>query len=1009
MLHRSLFALNCVVKLNGVVVGRKLNGRRGLSTSKFADRHIGPSIQEQREMLDCLGYNSLEQLCDRNVPTNIRLNRDLKLPEAMNEREMLKHLKSIADRNQIYRSYIGMGFHDCIMPSVIRRNMLENAGWLASYTPYQPEISQGRLESLLNFQTMISDLTGLPVANASLLDEASACAEGLTLACRATKRSIVLYDEHLHPQNLDLLKTRAEPLNIQLVPLDANRPQLSTEIAAVILQYPNTEGKIASNIEQIIVEAHQHGTKLCYRLLPLWFCDPLALTILRSPGELNADICVGTAQRFGLPLSYGGPHPGFIAVAQRDERNSLARMMPGRIVGVSVDADGNLAYRLTWQAREQHIRRDKATSNICTAQALTANITAMFAVYHGPQRLAMIATQVHRTATFLAERLRENGVHVAHDQFFDTIKVRPIDKQDCVDRCEQKQINVRHFDDGNVGISIDETVGAVDVLDLLFCFGIETLTKEQVEVGIDHQDAPILREQKLARTTDYLTHKVFNSYHSEVDLIRYMKRLENRDLSLVHSMIPLGSCTMKLNASSQLTPITWDKFSALHPFAPQIQAQGYAQIFNEMNQYLCEITGYDKWSFQPNSGANGEYAGLLAIRGYQKSLGQEQRNICLIPQSAHGTNPASAQMCGFQVKGVASDKFGNIDYEDLCQKVGTKTKVEKYKNELGAFMITYPSTHGVFEERVRDVCAKIHENGGQVYLDGANFNAQVGLCRPGDYGGDVSHLNLHKTFCIPRGGGGPGAGPIGVRKHLAPFLPGHPVISPFVDGRHEGAVCSSPWGPSNILMITWAYIRLMGASGLKNATEVAILNANYMAKRLEEGGYNILFRNQMGLNAHEFLVDCKPFGKFGVGVMDIAKRLMDYGYHSPTVSFPVNGCLMIEPTESESKAELDRYIEALLKIRVEIEKIATSEYHPTLNPIKMAPHTTQQLTTDWNRPYSRVDAVFPTSSTRTNKFWPAVGRIDEKHGDMNFFCNCPTVDDYDYQEDPVVEQRRAFA
>ncbi|KAI6241804.1 Glycine cleavage system P-protein domain containing protein [Aphelenchoides fujianensis] len=977
MMPQSRFVVGHVLKIKRMGTFRSI-GRRLLTTSNFADRHIGPSEQEQREMLDYLGFKNLEELCDRNVPSAIRLERELELPKEVNEREMLAEMRAIADRNEVFRSYIGTGFYDCLMPSVIRRNMLENAGWLASYTPYQAEISQGRLESLLNYQTMISDLTGLPVANASLLDEASACAEALTLACRATKRSAVLYDEHLHPQNLDLLRTRAAPLDIKLVPLDPKNPQFGAEVAAVILQYPNTEGTIYTNVEQLIAEAHTHGA------LGVMVCDPLALTVLRSPGDLNADIAVGSAQRFGLPLSYGGPHPGFIAVAQRDERNTLARLIPGRIVGVSKDASGNPAYRLTWQAREQHIRRDKATSNICTAQALTANISAMYAVYHGPERLQLIARQVHQTAVFLANQLRAHGHYVAYGAFFDTIKARPLDKQNFADRCALHRINVRHFADGDVGISIDETVGAKDVADLLDCFGIQAASLEEIEAAIQQTTSPITANPRLQRTSPFLTHRVFNSYHSEVDLCRYMKRLENRDLSLVHSMIPLGSCTMKLNAACQLTPVTWQKFSALHPFAPLHQAQGYAQIFNEMNRWLCEITGYDKFSFQPNSGANGEYAGLLAIRGYQHSLGQEQR------------------------KPVESDRNGNINYRDLSEKV------EKYKNELGALMITYPSTHGVFEERVRDVCARVHEAGGQVYLDGANFNAQVGLCRPGDYGGDVSHLNLHKTFCIPRGGGGPGAGPIGVKAHLAPFLPGHPVVRPHVDGgRDEGAVCSSPWGPSNILLITWAYIRLMGAEGLKRATQVAILNANYMAKRLEDGGYNVLFRNEQGLNAHEFLLDCKPFGKTaGVGVMDVAKRLMDYGFHAPTVSFPVNGCLMIEPTESESKAEVDRYIEALLQIRAEIEKIATAEFHPHLNPIKLAPHTMQQLAEEeWTRPYTRAEAVYPTAWTRAHKFWPAVGRIDEKFGDLNMTCTCPSMDEVagGAAEEEPAEERRAAA
>ncbi|KAI6180842.1 hypothetical protein M3Y98_00764700 [Aphelenchoides besseyi] len=918
------------------------NIRRLVNYDCFSDRHIGPSEMEKQLMLNHLGYKDLDHITETNVPEAIRLKRSLNLPPALDEWRMLTELRAVASKNEIFRSYIGMGYYDCIVPGVIVRNLLQSAGWLTSYTPYQPEIAQGRLESLLNFQTMISDLTGLAISNASLLDEATACAEAIALACRATKRQTILYDPFLHPQNIALLKTRAEPLNIKLEVLNLKEPSITRDVAGVILQYPNTEGHIYE-LEGLIEEIHNKGA-LC-----IMACDLLSLTLLRSPGCLKADIAIGNAQRFGLPLGYGGPHPGFMAVAKTDTRSSLARLMPGRIVGVSKDVDGNKAYRLALQTREQHIRRDKATSNICTAQALPANMAAMYAVYHGPNRLAQ-HVQFTSQRLFLAQRLTENGIKPVYDEYFDTIKVKPKNITDFRVRCEQKKINVRHFNDGYVGVSLDETVLPDDLSDILHLFEIR-YSSEQIESELQETPAPLIGNSEHQRRSKYLTHPVFNSHHSESQLVRYIKRLENKDISLVHSMIPLGSCTMKLNAAAELSPMTWPQFSTIHPFAPIDQARGYYEIFNDLERWLCELTGYDSFSLQPNSGANGEYAALLAIKQYLASIDQSQRKVVLIPNSAHGTNPASAQ-------------------------------TEKYKDELAAVMLTYPSTHGVFESSIVDVCNRIHEAGGQVFLDGANFNAQVGLCRPGDYGSDVSHLNLHKTFCIPH-----------VKSHLAPFLPGHPVIPR--NGHSEGAVAAAPWGSSSILTITWAYIRLMGAQGLRTASQMAILNANYMAKRLEEGGYRVVYKGEQGLNAHEFIIDCKPFKKSaGIEVIDIAKRLMDFGFHAPTMAWPVHDCLMIEPTESEDKGEMDRFVDSMLQIYEEIQKIETGEYDRECNPLKMAPHTLRKvLSSDWDRPYSRETAAFPKPWCY-DKAWPTVARIDDQYGDRNLVCSCPPIDSY---------------
>ncbi|MFH4975901.1 hypothetical protein AB6A40_002610 [Gnathostoma spinigerum] len=951
---------------------------RTLQYDCFADRHIGPSDLEKRLMLDYLGFKNLDFLTNTNVPEAIRIKKPLNLPRALDEARMLNELGKIADENQVFKSYIGMGYYDCIVPSVIIMNMLQNTGWLTSYTPYQAEISQGRLESLLNFQTVIADLTGLSAANSSLLDEATACAEAVQLAARFTKRSVVLYDPLLHPQNIGLLRTRAEPMGIQLEELDIDHPKLDGNVAGIIVQYPNTEGHVI-NLENLIKKAKENKS------LSILVCDLLSLTLIRSPGDLGADVAVGTNQRFGIPMGYGGPHAGFMAVRNDDGKNTLVRAMPGRLVGVSKDSNGKPAYRLALQTREQHIRRDKATSNICTAQALLANMSAMYVIYHGPKRLKKIARNVHKAASYFAYELQKTKHKVLHDDFFDTLKILPENLEELKKNCLENRINLRYYEDGCVGIAMDETTGPEDVQELLELFGL-IQTQEEVERGIIESTGPLIGNTIHRRTSEFLTAPIFNEYHSEQELVRYMKRLENKDVSLANSMIPLGSCTLKLNASAELMPITWPKFAHLHPFCPQSQTKGYQKIFDQLEEWLCEITGYDKFSLQPNSGANGEYTGLMAIRKYHISKGQGHRNICLIPVSAHGTNPASAHMANMRVVVVDTDRHGNIDFNDL------QAKVEKHRNELAAIMITYPSTHGVFESSVVDVCKLIHENGGQVYLDGANMNAQVGLCRPGDYGGDVSHLNLHKTFAIPHGGGGPGIGPVGVKAHLAPFLPGHSVLP--VDGRNSGATAGAPWGSASILPITWAYIRMMGPAGLKEATQIAILNANYMMRRLETG-YKIVYKDEQGLCAHEFILDCKEFKKTAnVEVVDIAKRLMDYGFHSPTMSFPVHDCLMIEPTESEDKGEMDRLVDSLLSIREEISLIEEGKLDRHINPLKMAPHTLDIIASShWDRPYSRELGGFPRPWCRW-KIWPSVGRIDDQYGDRNFVCTCPPLESY---------------
>uniref|UniRef100_A0A5F8H1M2 Glycine cleavage system P protein n=1 Tax=Monodelphis domestica TaxID=13616 RepID=A0A5F8H1M2_MONDO len=930
----------------------------------FSERHIGPRDKEKREMLRTLGLASVDELIEKTVPASIRLRRPLKMEDPVCENEILATLHDIARKNKIWRSYIGMGYYNCSAPQAIVRNLLENAGWVTQYTPYQPEVSQGRLESLLNFQTMVCDITGMDVANASLLDEGTAAAEAMQLC----HRYIGVLIELKLPHEMDFS---------------------GKDVSGVLFQYPDTEGNV-EDFAELVDRAHQHGALACCAT------DLLALCVLRPPGEFGVDIALGSSQRFGVPLCYGGPHAAFFAV-----RENLVRMMPGRMVGVTRDAAGKEVYRLALQTREQHIRRDKATSNICTAQALLANMAAMFAIYHGSSGLKHIARRVHNATLILAEGLKRAGHKLQHDLFFDTLKIQcGCSLNEVLDRAAQRQINFRLFGDGTLGISLDETVTEKDLDDLLWIFGCES-SAELVAESMGEERRGILGTP-FKRTSPFLTHQVFNSYQSETNIVRYMKKLENKDISLVHSMIPLGSCTMKLNSSSELTPITWQEFANIHPFVPLDQAQGYQQLFRELEKDLCELTGYDKISFQPNSGAQGEYTGLAAIKAYLNRKGEHHRIVCLIPKSAHGTNPASAQMAGMKIQPVEVDKNGSIDIVHL------RAMVDKHKENLAAIMITYPSTNGVFEENISDVCDLIHQHGGQVYLDGANMNAQVGLCRPGDFGSDVSHLNLHKTFCIPHGGGGPGMGPIGVKKHLAPFLPNHPVIPTKLDkdGHPLGTVSSAPWGSSAILPISWAYIKMMGSRGLKHATEIAILNANYMAKRLEKH-YKVLFRGARGYVAHEFILDTRPFKKSAnIEAVDVAKRLQDYGFHAPTMSWPVAGTLMIEPTESEDKSELDRFCDAMISIRQEIADIEEGRMDSRVNPLKMSPHSLTCITSsNWDRPYSREVAAFPLPFVKPeSKFWPTIARIDDIYGDQHLVCTCPPMEVY---ESPFSEQKRA--
>ena len=936
---------------------------------RFVDRHIGPDTRDVVEMLQALGKGSLDALIDATVPAGIRLKRPLDLPTGLSEYGLLQDLQQIAAKNQVFSTYLGMGYSDTVTPAVIQRNILENPGWYTQYTPYQPEISQGRLEALLNYQTMVIDLTGLPVANASLLDEGTAAAEAMSLvhAVKGGDAKAFFVASDCHPQTIEVVRTRAEPLEWRVVVGDPDSFDFKTSVFGALVQYPSTDGRVR-DLRAFIERVHRQGA------LAVVAADLLSLCLLTPPGELGADVAVGSSQRFGVPLGYGGPHAAYFAC-----REEHVRHMPGRIIGVSQDAQGRPALRMALQTREQHIRREKATSNICTAQALLAIIAGMYAVYHGPRGLKAIAQHVHGLTSLLAAGLRKLGFKLRHQHFFDTLAVEA-KADEIVAAAAARRINLRRIDARTVSISLDETCSREDVENVLAVFG--------TGAALDQLEPESALPQKLVRTSAYLTHPVFNTHHSETEMLRYMRLLESRDLSLTHSMIPLGSCTMKLNATAEMLPVTWPQFGRLHPFAPRSQAQGYTQIFDELSAMLREITGFEAVSLQPNAGAQGEYAGLLVIRRYHEARGQGHRNVCLIPQSAHGTNPASAAMAGFRIVVVKTDESGNIDLSDLEAKARANAK------DLAALMVTYPSTHGVFEEGIQQVCGIVHQHGGQVYMDGANMNAQVGLCRPGDFGADVCHLNLHKTFCIPHGGGGPGMGPICVAKHLAPYLPGHPVVR--VGGEEAiGPIAAAPWGSASILLISWAYIRLMGGDGLTQATKIAILNANYMAKRLG-AHFPVLYVGKNGTVAHECILDLRKVKRdASVEVEDVAKRLMDYGFHAPTTSFPVIGTLMVEPTESEAKAELDRFCDSMIAIREEIREVEKGKQPRDRNVLKGAPHTAEVLTADsWDRPYSREHAAFPLPWVRTKKFWPAVGRLNAVLGDRQLICSCPPIEDY---------------
>ncbi|MFC3851344.1 aminomethyl-transferring glycine dehydrogenase [Salinispirillum marinum] len=942
-----------------------------LVSHSFTERHVGPSADEQQAMLKDLKAESLDGLMMQVVPASIRLKEDLPLPVGLSEADALAELKAIAQQNQVLKCYIGQGYYPTRMPGVIQRNVLENPAWYTAYTPYQPEISQGRLESLLNFQQMVMDLTGMPLANASLLDEATAAAEAMALCKRGNARNkseIFFVADTVHPQTLDVLRTRAHYFGWELVVAPAEKISHYQPFGA-LFQYPDTEGNV-TDLESLINTAKAQGATVAVAT------DLLALLLLRSPGSMGADIVFGSSQRFGVPMGYGGPHAAFFAA-----KDDLKRQVPGRIIGVSKDRHGDTALRMAMQTREQHIRREKATSNICTAQALLANLAAFYAVYHGPQGLRTMAERVHRLTSILARGLKLGGV-TTNATFFDTLTFTA--DATLHERAERAGCNLRRYPDGRAGVSFDETTTKDDVMQLL-----DLILGEGHGLSVNTLDNEVMANSDsgipsaLRRTDAVLTHPVFNSYHSETDMLRYIRRLENRDYSLVHGMIPLGSCTMKLNATAEMIPVSWPEFANMHPFVPVEQAKGYQIMLQQLEEQLIAVTGYDAFSLQPNSGAQGEYAGLLAIRRYQAAKGEAHRDICLIPASAHGTNPATAAMMGLKVVIVECDDNGNVDLDDL------RAKAAAAGDKLSTCMITYPSTHGVFEEGVSELCKIIHEHGGQVYLDGANMNAQVGLTHPGLIGSDVSHLNLHKTFAIPHGGGGPGMGPIGVRSHLAPYLPGHSE-----KGNGAGAVSAAPFGSASILPITWMYNRMLGKDGLKHSTEVAILNANYIADALADD-YEILYRGTKGRVAHECILDIRPLkAASGISEEDIAKRLMDYGFHAPTMSFPVPGTLMVEPTESESQEELDRFIEAMKGIRQEIARVQSGEWPADNNPLVNAPHTQFDLVKEWNYPYDRETAVFPSSATRAAKFWPAVSRVDNVFGDRNFVCSCPSIDEY---------------
>ncbi len=943
----------------------------------FAARHLGPGDRDVQEMLEVVGCSSLDELMDETVPSAIRFRRALDIPEGVPEAELLRRLRDIAAENEVWRSYLGMGYSGTITPGVIQRNILENPGWYTQYTPYQAEIAQGRLEALLNFQTAVMDLTGLEIANASLLDEGTAAAEAMSMLYgqgRRRRGHVFLVAEDCHPQTIGVVATRAEPLGIEVRVGPSADFAFDHHVFGALLQYPATDGAV-HDYRALCDAAHAAGSHVVVA------ADLMALALLTPPGDFGADVAVGNAQRLGVPMGYGGPHAAYIAC-----REKFKRQLPGRIIGVSVDRHGDPALRMALQTREQHIRREKATSNICTAQVLLAVMAGMYAVYHGPEGIRRIAGRIRKQTATLALGLELAGNTVIHKTFFDTLRVRPAASVDSVlAGARGKRINLRDFGDGTLGVALDETVTPADLDDLLAVFGSE-MKAERLAASYEPGDYPV----PFNRTSDYLTHPVFNSYHSETEMLRYIHRLESRDLSLNTSMIPLGSCTMKLNATTQMTPVTWPEFGQLHPFAPREQAKGYARIVSELSEWLAEISGLPAVSLQPNSGAQGEYTGLLVIRARHHAKGEHHRDICLIPSSAHGTNPASAVLAGMQVVVVRCDERGNVDVEDLA------AKAEQHADRLAAVMVTYPSTHGVFEEEISNICEIVHRHGGYVYLDGANLNAQVGLCRPGDYGADVIHINLHKTFAIPHGGGGPGMGPICATAELAPYLPGHPVV-PTGGESAIGPVSAAPWGSASILLISWAYIALLGRDGVTAATQTAILSANYMAVRLEDH-FEVLYwwGSGSGRVAHEFIIDIRPLKKkTGITEEDVAKRLMDYGFHAPTIAFPVPGTIMIEPTESESKAELDRFCAALISIRAEIEQVEMGLQDRQDNALKNAPHTAHEVTAAaWTHGYTRKQAAFPAPWLRDYKFWPHVGRVNNAHGDRNLICTCAPIEAY---------------
>ncbi|WP_372883078.1 aminomethyl-transferring glycine dehydrogenase [Psychromonas sp.] len=952
------------------------------NNNEFATRHNGPNAAQQEVMLETIGVHSVEQLINQTVPGSIRLSKSMKLAPAQSESEMLTALRTIANKNVVNRSFIGQGYYNNLTPDVVLRNVLENPGWYTAYTPYQPEISQGRLESLLNYQQMVMDLTAMELANASLLDEATAAAESMTLCKRAGKSKSMAFfvADDVHPQTIDVVRTRAEYIGYEII-MGAVEELDNHDVFGALLQYPGTTGNV-QDLSEIIDKAHNKKTLVAVA------SDLLALTVLKAPGEMGADVVIGSAQRFGVPMGFGGPHAGFMAT-----RDKFKRTMPGRVIGVSKDSKGKQALRMAMQTREQHIRREKATSNICTAQALLANMSAFYALYHGPKGLRKIGRRVHHLTAILAAGLRSEGIELASLHFFDTLTLNTNEHSKAIyHRALAEGMNLRKFPTPDnipvqLGVSLDETTTVKDVEDLLLAITGKPLLVADFEAqvaGDEFEAIPV----SCRRTSQYLTHPVFNQYHSETQMMRYMKKLENKDYSLTHGMIPLGSCTMKLNAAAEMQPVTWPEFGQMHPFAPTEQSFGYQELAEKLTEMLCEITGYDGFSLQPNSGAQGEYAGLIAIQRYHQSRGDNHRNVCLIPSSAHGTNPATAAMVSMKVVVVGCDPQGNIDHADL------KAKIEKHRENLSCIMITYPSTHGVYEEGIQEVCEWVHEAGGQVYLDGANMNAQVGLTSPGFIGSDVSHLNLHKTFCIPHGGGGPGMGPIGVKKHLIPFLPGHIEVTESADSKHY-AVSAAELGSASILPISYAYIAMMGEQGLTEATKLAILNANYVMERLRPH-YPVLFIGKQGRVAHECIIDIRPIEEScAISGEDVAKRLMDYGFHAPTMSFPVPGTLMIEPTESEDLAELDRFCDAMIAIRDEIRQVEKGQWSATDNPLVNAPHTQADLmVAEWTHDYSRELACFPSAQTKDAKYWPTVNRVDNVFGDRNLICSCPSIESY---------------